>query len=217
MKIELREFLDKRKKEWPLIASTIAITILLIGGLSYASRTAGGNSSVIASVYVPVEFLESRKRAADAADVIASLTEESAEKLSLVNGADQRGDYIAGLSIVREEIDRGVDIRNTAVDLSEELREMAITLGTVQPNSASAVGFQAVTVGIELVQRLVSYNNNLQELLGTLQARLENNGGEQTGARIEELVSALNEEAQVINSLSIEYKQLMVQFDELTS
>jgi predicted PurR-regulated permease PerM len=216
MNESVKDFLENHRKDWILIAATVFTTILLIVGLGFISSPAVSNTSITASVYVPSGFLESRKRAADAADNITNLINISAGNLELISGADQRGDYTTGLSLVAAEIDRSVEVRSTAVDLSEELSDMAKGLRDVRPSEASAIGFSAVTTGIELVQRLVSYNNNLQELLNTLQSRLENEGDEQTRARITELINALNEEARVINNLNSEYKDLMVQFDGLT-
>lgn len=217
MKSDSREFIENHKKEFVLIAITVFSTFILVSGLRFISGTTVSNGSLTANIYVPVKFLEARIRAANAADKLADLTEQSAANLSSISGADQRGDYVRGLELVTAEIERGRDIRNTAVDLSEELRDMANGLATVTPKEATAVGFAAVTTGIELVQRFVSYNNNLQELFNTLEARLENEGDEHTRARINELIDALNEEAIVINNLGSEYKNLMIQFDGLTN
>ena len=217
MKNETKEFIENHKKEFVLIAITILSTFVIIGGLRFMSGEAASRVPLTASIYVPVEFLEARIRAANAADKLINLTELSAANLSSISGADQRGDYVRGLELVATEIERNREIRNTGVDLSEELRDMAINLATVSPKEATAVGLTAVTTGIELVQRLVSYNNNLQELFNTLNARLQNEEDENTRERINELISALNEEATVINNLGSEYKALMIQFDVLTN
>lgn len=217
MKSSAEEFLHKNKTNLTLIASTILITVILVVGLYYVSSFEASGESITASIYVPIEFLEARRRAVNSANKIISLTEQSASNLEHINGADQRGDYTKGLELVTAEIDRGEDIRNTAVDLSEDLRDMAVTLGEVRPSDAATIGFRAMTVGIELVQRLISYNSNLQELFNTLQTRLESNGDEQTRTRIIELIGALNDEALVINNLGSEYGNLMIQFDGLTN
>ena len=217
MESDTKEFIEKHKKDFVMIAIAMLSTFVLVGGLRYISGTTVSSGSLTASVYVPIEFLEARSRAANAADKLVDLTEQSAANLSSISGADQRGDYVRGLELVTAEIERGNDIRNTAVDLSEELLDMAKGLAIVTPKEATAVGFAAVTTGIELVQRLISYNNNLQELFNTLEARLQNEGDEYTRARINELIGALNEEAVVINNLGSEYKALMIQFDGLTN
>ena len=214
--LDVKEFIQKHKKDWVLISMTIFVTIFMIVGLSYISSTAVSNGNTIAGIYVPIEFLESRNRAASAAEKITSLTNISASNLERINDADQRGDYAEGVNLVVKEIERNREIGDAAVDLSEELREMAKNLNVVRPAEVGSIGFRAVTTGIELVQRLVSYNNNTQELLSTLQTRLNSGGDERTHARIEELISALNEEAKAINRLDSEYRDLMTQFDGLT-
>ena len=216
MKLEVKRFVNKHKKDWVLIAVTAFATVFTIIGLSYVSGTAVSNSSITASVYVPLDFLESRNRAADAAQRITDLTNISASNLGSISDADQRGDYAGGIKLVSAEIERNKKIGDAAIDLSEELREMAKNLNSVKPSDASSLGFRAVTTGIELVQRLVSYNNNMHELLNTLQTRLNNGGDDSTRARIEELINALNDEAKVINQLDSDYKNLMGQFDNLT-
>lgn len=217
MKSSAGEFLQINKTNLTIIAFTILTTIILVAGLRYVSSFEADSRSITASIYVPIEFLEARRRAVNSADKITGLTEQSASNLEYINGADQRGDYTKGLELVTAEIDRGEEIRNTAVDLSEHLRDMAVTLGEVRPGDAATIGFRAMTVGIELVQRLISYNNNMRELFNTLQTRLESNGDEQTRIRIVELIEALNNEALVINNLGSEYRNLMIQFDSLTN
>lgn len=211
---QLRRIIDKYRKEWLLVGATILATVLLIVGFNYLPSAAVGNGSGV--VNVPVEFSEARRRAGNAADKITGLTNISRSNLERISEADRSGDYTAGLALIVGEIDRNEEVRETAVDLSEELRDMAKHINYVQPSEASAIGLSAVTTGIELVQRLINYNNNSQELLNTLRSRLENKGDEETRERIEELIGAMNEEAGIINNLGSEYKDLMLQFDGLT-
>ena len=75
----------------------------------------------------------------------------------------------------------------------------------------------AITTGIELVQHLISYNNTTRDLLYTLELRFSTGDDEETREKIEELITDMNEEADVINNLGSEYRGLMIQFDALTA
>jgi len=210
--IKLGEFMRRHRKELTLVLVSIFSTIILVVGFSYLPNTNGGFSEP----YVSAEFLEARRRVGNDADKITNLTNISRENLDEIKKADIEGNYTTGLALIADEIDRNDDIRNTAEDLSEDLRDMAKYLDTVQPREATEIAVGAVTVGIELVQRLIVYNNNADDLFDTLQVRFQNGGDEETRAKIEKLISTMNDDASAINSLSNEYRSLMIRFDGLT-
>ena len=94
---------------------------------------------------------------------------------------------------------------------------MALRLGEVKPKEAATVGLEATTNGLELVQRLINYNNFTQELLGVLQTRLKSNGSPQTRERIEQIILRMNQEVEAVNKLNERYREQMKEFDRLTS
>lgn len=211
-KTRIKEILAIYRKEITLISATIFLTAVLVIGFVYLPNANSGFSEP----FVPVEFLEARNRAGGQADKIAgliSLTEEALEKIRM---ADINGDYGAGLAMIMEETERNKKIQDATEDLSEDLRDMAKYLEDVEPKQATEAGIGAVTVGIGLVQRLIIYNNNAEKLLSLLDKRFRGGWDEQTRLDIEELTSVMNEDARTINSLSNEYRTLMVQFDALT-
>jgi len=214
MEIDIGAFLENHRKELSLAFATILATALLIVGLELFTRSTGRLNT---GKYVPDTFIEARNRAAGSADKIVNLTAESASNIEAIRNAEKNGNYSLGLSLIGEETKRNGDVRETAVELSEELSDMAKLSKDISPTAASEVGLQAVAKGIELVQRLVSYSNNTQELLAALQDRLGGNNGEETRVKIESLTSTVNEDIRVINSLSGGYRELMAQFDALTS
>jgi len=191
---------------------TIFATAALVVGFSYLPNASSGSSQP----YVPSEFLEARIRAGIAADKITNLTSMSRANLDGIRDADISGDYTVGLALVADETDRNDEIQDTAADMSEDLRDMARYLEEVQPIEATEVGVSAIAIGIELVQRLIIYNNNTEELLGVLGTRFRSGSSEETRTKIENLISAMNDDANVINSLSNNYRSAMLQFDGLT-
>ncbi len=213
MNSDLRKFFNDNKKELAVVLSVIFTTFLVIGALNYFS----GSGISISGVNVPNDFLEARMRVSASADKIASLTGGSASSLGVISEADRNGEYLKGLDLVNSEIEKNKELGEAAAQLSEELGEMANALEAVGPREAVNIGTQAVSTGIELVKQLVNYQNSTQELLSALQYRLENNGGGDTRARIEGIISTMNGEARAINDLSNEYKNLMSEFDKLTT
>lgn len=211
---KLKEFIDRYRKEWPLVAVTIVFTILLVIGFSFIPNLVSGINSIRSNV--PEEFLDARSRAGDAANRITNLTDTYGEGLEKISEAERNGNYTAGLNLIFDETNKNEEVRQAAVDLSKELNGMAVHLNAVQPEMATAVALSAITTGIELVERLISYNNNTRDLLNTLQLRLRDGDDEKTRKNIEALISEMNEQANVINSLGREYRDLMIQFDGLT-
>lgn len=185
----------------------ILVVILLVGGWYWYGQSQ--------TAYVPQEFYDARGRAAEISSRIVELTGASVQTLRLISAADEEGNYKRGLSLVTEEVGRNNEIKNQAVKLSEEVRTMALNLGAVKPEKAASAGFQAATTGLELAQRLVSYNNYAQELLAVLQTRLKSNGSPETKQRIEQIILKMNQEAETINNLNERYQEQIREFDKL--
>lgn len=185
----------------------ILVVILLVGGWYWYGQSQ--------TAYVPQEFYDARGRAAEISSRIVELTGASVQTLRLISAADEEGNYKRGLSLVTEEVGRNNEIKNQAVKLSEEVKTMALNLGAVKPEKAASAGFQAATTGLELAQRLVSYNNYAQELLAVLQTRLKSNGSPETKQRIEQIILKMNQEAETINNLNERYQEQIKEFDKL--
>ncbi len=212
--VRLKEFAIQHKKEWILMAITLISTAFLIVGFhflpSLTSKINSANSSV------PEEFLSARSRASDAANRITGLTDTYVGSIEKIREAEKNGKFSLGLSLILDEVNKNEEVRKAAEDLSVELSNMAQHLGVIQPVKAAEVALNAVTTGVELVQHLISYNNTTRDLLNTLQLRFSTGDDEATRAKIEKLISDMNREADVINSLGSEYRGLMLQFDALT-
>ena len=197
----------KREKNRKLVYTAALAVVLLAGGWYWYSQSQ--------EAYVPQEFYDARGRAAEISSRIVQLTDASVQTLGLISAADEDGNYRRGLTLITEEVDRNNEIKNQAVKLSEEVKTMALNLGTVKPEKAASAGLQAATTGLELAQRLVNYNNYSQELLAVLQARLRSNGSPGTGERIEQIILKMNQEAEAINDLNERYQEEIREFDRL--
>lgn len=195
-------------KNWRRSGLIALLAIVLIAGGAYWY-------SQNQRVYVPQDFYAARDRAAGISQRIGQLTDASVVTLGQISTADEKGNYRLGLKLVNEEIERNEAIKEEAVKLSEELKNMALNLGAVKPERAAEAGLQAATTGLELAQRLVNYNNLAQELLAVLQTRLQKNGSPETRQRIEQIILKMNEEAAAINKLNEKYQEEMQEFDRL--
>ena len=175
----------KRKKNRKLVYTAALAVVLLAGGWYWFVQSQ--------AAYVPPQFFEARNRAGEISNSIVELTDTSVGNLRLISAADESGKYEKGLELTLEEVDRNTEVKNEAFKLSEELKTMALRLGEVKPKEAATVGLEATTNGLELVQRLINYNNFTQELLGVLQTRLKSNGSPQTRERIEQIILRMNQ------------------------
>ena len=212
--VRLKEFAIQHKKEWTLMAITLISTAFLIVGFHFLPSLTSKINSADSSV--PEEFLSARSRASDAANRITGLTDTYVGSIEKIREAEKNGKFSLGLSLILDEVNKNEEVRKAAEDLSVELSNMAQRLGVIQPVKAAEVALNAVTTGVELVQHLISYNNTTRDLLNTLQLRFSTGDDEATRAKIEKLISDMNREADVINSLGSEYRGLMLQFDALT-
>ncbi len=211
----LKKFYKEHKRE-----STLAfIALIIIVGVVWLLVGALGTNidEHTKPSFVPQEFTDARLRAIGTAEKLVGLTAEAAINIEKISIADQDGDYARGSYLVADERERNQGVRDTAVELSENLHDMANLLLEVRPQQASAVGFQAVTLGIELVQRMISYSNNIQELLIVVDARLRSGGTVDYDKQIQGLVGRINADVAEVNRLNQEYRGLMRQFNKLTA
>lgn len=197
----------RRKKNRKLVYAAALAVVLLAGGWYWYSQSQ--------AAHVPQEFYASRDRAAEISARIVQLTDASVVTLGQISAADEKGDYKRGLELVNQELERNSEIKNQAFKLSEELKAMLLNLGAVKPDKAVEVGLQATTSGLELAQRLVTYNSYAQELFAVLQTRLEKNGTPHTRQKIEEIILKMNKEAEAINNLNGRYQEETREFDRL--
>ncbi len=159
---------------------------------------------------VPPDFLKARQQAASIALVIVNMSNESATNIDTISELDAGHKYREALALVAEEIQRNNDARQKAIELSNQLVEMANNLSGIYPASSAQVALQAVTSETTLISRLITYNDYLNQLLGVLQKKF---AGQVDGNEVPELVQKINNEAQAINDLNREFNDQMKIFD----
>jgi len=203
-----KEFIDVYRKQLTLVGVVILSTAVFVIALTYLPSFGGGGD-------VPESFSQARIRAGDAANRISEITDTYKASIEAIAEAERSGNYSAGQNLILQEVEKNEKVSEIAGDLAEELGDMARSAQGIRSDETKEVALSAVSTGIELVQHIITYNNATRELLSVLEVRLENGGGIDSRAIIEELISILNEEADTINRLGGEYRELMSQFDKL--
>jgi len=203
-----KEFIDAYRKQLTLVGVVILSTAVFVIALTYLPSFGGGGD-------VPESFSQARIRAGDAANRISEITDTYKASIEAIAEAERSGNYSAGQNLILQEVEKNEKVSEIAGDLAEELGDMARSAQGIRSDETKEVALSAVSTGIELVQHIITYNNATRELLSVLEVRLENGGGIDSRAIIEELISILNEEADTINRLGGEYRELMSQFDKL--
>ena len=188
--------------------SAILIAIIVSGYLLI--RLVSGTT-----IHVPKEFLEARVRGGEFADHIVRLSEESIQNLRLISENDAANKYREGLERIKEELARNEVARDSALKLSKELVIMANSLQDIKPADSSKPGLEAIIVESQIVQYLISYNNNIYQLIELLRVKFLN-PAKADNEKIRIIIAEMNREAEAVNNLNEKYKELMSEFDELT-
>lgn len=185
----------------------IFFVIILSAFIVFRVSGAGDNR------FVPHSFLEARTNGSMIAELIVQLSDESVKNLQEINNHDKEGNFALASDLVRAELRRNNEARAKALDLSKQLEQMTIGLRAVQPEQAQLLVTQAISYEISLINRLLTYNDYLNQLLSTLQSRFDGTGG--SSGMVSQLLQNLNTEAQAINDLNAKYTATMGEFDRI--
>lgn len=165
---------------------------------------------------MPLEFVEARIAGAQVAAKIVELASLSLQNLQTISLLESDRNYEEAIAAVGQEVIRNKEARQEAVRLSNYLDQMAKNLSDIKPRRARDLATEAVGLEVQLINRLISYNDELNNLFELLKAKFENKikNGED---RLRELVLLLNQETNTINNLNQKFIKLMTEFDQATS
>ena len=170
---------------------------------------------VVASVFVPDNFMEARKSSAAVSAEIISVLDESLKTLQTISEHDQNYAFSPALKLVSAEIDRTKESKKKATELTLALDKMARAVPEISPSKARNLAVEAVSSAIALISHLVIYNDSLNGLLDTL--RYKFSGDIRYDAKdVQIMVQNMNREAKEINALNDLFNQKMREFDEAT-
>jgi hypothetical protein len=165
--------------------------------------------------HVPDDFLQARIHGAAVAERIVTISADSLNGLQNISTLDKEGLYQEAMLAVSVELRRNKDARGEALKLSQYLDTMAKSISSIRPKDAQSLAAGAIGQEVSLINRLISYNEYLNQLLELLKGRF---GGriDDEKSRLQELLALINQETNAINDLNKSFQSAMEQFDALT-
>jgi hypothetical protein len=188
----------------------LTLGIILVAGILFAASLVNGGT------YVPKQFSDARAEAAQTADGIVSMSNDSIANLTKISELDKAGKYNQALDLVTQEKYRNDELGNRAEILLRGLSLMTQALSQIKPQSAAEVGIQAIGKEYQINLKLVDYANSTYGLLNVLDGVNSAPESVESQQEINSFISQMNVDASAVNTLNEEYKGLMAQFDALT-
>lgn len=160
---------------------------------------------------IPQDFLKARQEASVIAQVIVNFSNDSAKRIEDISKLNNQGEYTEALNLVISEMDKNREIRQKAISLSANLGIMTQNAVGIYPDSSARIAIEAITVEATLINKLIDYNDYLNQLLEFLRLKLL--GKTDPNVKINELIDKINGEANTINGLNEKFNELMAKFD----
>jgi len=185
-----------------------AALIVLVFGLFQFFKGPGLN--------LPEKFVTARLQGTAIAQDIVGLISQSNARLDQISTYDLLGDYAAALEISAEALGENKIVTSRAIELSKQLEIMLLNLEQVSPYEAQKKAQSAILTEVQLINRLISYSDQLKQLLEELKLKLRAklNGVKSPGVEIQGRIAEINREIRNINLLNSEFAQSMNEFDD---
>jgi uncharacterized protein YeeX (DUF496 family) len=181
------------------------VAVLAVGAYFFATHYHGAN-------HVPDSFIEARTRGGRLAQEITDLSKEVRDDLKKIQGLESAGKFKDAQVILDGIKTDNETIKADTVDLSGHLTTMAKAVADIENTAAQPLAFAAVSTDVEIMDHVVTYNSNLDELIGLLTARFAGKAADRK--RIDDLVKQINEEVDTINGLNTQATDKLKQFDD---
>jgi len=161
---------------------------------------------------MPQDFVDARIQGAIISQNIVGLSNQSANDLEKISQLDRQGDFVEASNVVLETIQKSKDIRNQAVELSNQVSKMTASLSGIDSFEARQAALEAISSRLALIGRLINYSEYLNQLLQALQAKFTKQSGNHN---VELIISQINAEVTAINSFNGQATQAMNRFDAI--
>lgn len=201
--MQFTELIQKNKVVSVLIA---ILTVVLIIFLSFVLFS--GSAQI-----VPSSFTDARIVASDRATELVTMLSGTNEKIREVKDLVEKGSHAKALSIVQGEMAKNKDIRERAVRLALELEKMARAIADIRSDKAAQIALGATTKETAVISQLLSYTNELQNLLVALQTVVVSSYPDYT--EVNKSIGIINSAADEINAFNQAYKSEMEKFDQI--
>lgn len=181
-----------------------AIIVIVVGAFIIAYST---------STTIPRAFFEARINTAGAANNLARLINNSLTNLHRIETFEQNKSHDQALEMLRFEIGQKQEKQNSAVLLATDLEDMAKAALEINAATPRGLAIEAVTSGVSMVSRIVSYNSSMDELFAAIQNKILN-GSAASDTNIRALLASINADGKAINDLNDSFNETLKKFDE---
>jgi len=162
---------------------------------------------------VPADFNSARDQGAIISETIVNTATSSTLALEEINKYDQQGDYRDALASTTDLINQSASLRDQAVQLSTQVSDMTKDLSSISNENARQAALESISSRLALINELISYSNDLDNLLATLQKRF--NGTPVPNGTVAGIVNQINTDVNAINNFNAQAGQAMNQFDSI--
>jgi hypothetical protein len=162
---------------------------------------------------VPADFTAARTQGAIIAQTIVNTSNQSTAALETINKYNQDGDYAAALASTTYLINQSAGLRDQAVQLSAQVGQMTKDLSDISSSAAQQAALESISSRLALINELISYSNDLDRLLSTLQTRFS--GTPVPNATVMGIVNQINTDVNAINNFNAQAGQAMDKFDSI--
>ena len=190
-----------RRAKW-----IIAFVVIIVAGYGFAIYWQSRNQ-------VPTAFTNARTQGAIIAQNIVNLSNQSNTDLQQVNQFEMQGNNEAALSSTIAIVQQSQQLRDQAVQLSNQIEAMTTALSDINSFDARQAALEAISSRLALITQLINYSGDLGNLLDTLQSRF--NGKYISNAEIQGRVNQINTDVNAINNFNSQANQAMDKFDKL--
>lgn len=194
------------KLKTPKILMRAALLLVGVGLLAYLV-----GSSVAAS-RLPEEFVRARQNAALTSQDIVDLTKLTSERLAEVNLLELKGDIVRALTVVADARTSNQAAYSKAFELTQDLQELAKSLGGVPSIAKQREGSEAVAIELSLVSEFIIYTQKVDTFLDALERAIRFNV-ESNRAAAAAALDEVNAKVVSINALNNAFRRAIGTFD----
>ena len=163
---------------------------------------------------IPQDFIDARIQGELIAQTIVGLSNKSVNDLEKINQLDQQGNFLEATNVALTAIQESREIRNQAVELSNQVSKMTKALSDINSFEARQAALEAIANRLALISKLINYSEYLNQLLVALQTKFSGQNGDHN---VELVISQINAEVTAINSFDRQSTQAMNRFDAIVN
>ncbi len=164
-------------------------------------------------IIVPQMFSDARVKSDAIAEEFVELSKSTKENLEKIKALEEKGSSNLALTQIREQISRGDTLKAKGAELLTSLSQMTYSLSGIRPEGARATAYSAITYRIEMVDGLITYSSELEEILKLLTSRVIY--GDNIRTKLQDKINSANENAKKINELNLKFNEAMKKLENL--